>query len=66
MLDHRGRRVQEATPSVPVAIYGISGVPMAGDNFMVVKDEKTAKQIMEHRKEKGKTQDSGQERAREP
>ena len=59
MLDHRGRRIQEATPSVPVAIYGISGVPMAGDNFIVVKDEKTAKQIMEHRKEKSKTPDSG-------
>ncbi|HIJ40690.1 MAG TPA: translation initiation factor IF-2 [Deltaproteobacteria bacterium] len=59
MLDHRGKRVLEATPSVPVALYGISGVPMAGDNFIVVKDEKTAKQIMEHRKEKSKTPDSG-------
>ena len=59
MLDHRGKMIQEATPSVPVALYGISGVPMAGDNFIVVKDEKTAKQIMEHRKEKSKTPDSG-------
>ena len=61
MLDHRGRRIQIAEPSVPVALYGISGVPMAGDNFMVVKDEKTAKQIMEHRKEKGKKQDPGKQ-----
>ncbi len=59
MLDHRGKVVQEATPSVPVALYGISGVPMAGDNFSVVKDEKTAKQIMEHRKEKSKTLEPG-------
>ncbi len=59
MLDHRGKRLQEATPSIPVALYGISGVPMAGDNFIVVKDEKTAKQIMEHRKEKSKTPDTG-------
>ena len=61
MLDHRGRRIQIAEPSVPVALYGISGVPMAGDNFMVVKDEKTAKQIMEHRKEKSKKQDPGKQ-----
>ena len=59
MLDHRGRRIQEAKPSVPVALYGISGVPMAGDHFVVVKDEKSAKQIMEHRKEKSRKQDPG-------
>lgn len=54
MLDHRGRKMKSAGPSVPVELYGISGVPMAGDEFIVVKDEKSAKQIIEHRKEKGK------------
>jgi len=49
MLNHRGRRIKSAGPSVPVEIYGISGVPMAGDEFVVVKDEKVAKQVMEHR-----------------
>ena len=50
MHDHRGRKMASALPSVPVEIYGISGVPMAGDEFIVVQDEKTAKQISEHRR----------------
>ena len=54
MLDSRGRKMKIAGPSVPVVLYGISGVPMAGDEFIVVKDEKVAKQIIEHRKEKSK------------
>lgn len=49
MLNHRGRRVKSAGPSIPVEIYGISGVPMAGDEFIVVGDEKTAKQVIEVR-----------------
>ncbi|HBF42062.1 MAG TPA: translation initiation factor IF-2 [Desulfobacteraceae bacterium] len=55
MLDHRGKEMLSAGPSMPVEIYGISGVPMAGDEFIVVKDEKTAKQVIVHRK--GKRQD---------
>ncbi len=54
MLDHRGRRMKSAGPSVPVEIYGISGVPMAGDEFIVVGDEKTSKQVIEHRKAKAR------------
>ena len=50
MHNHRGKRMTKALPSVPVKIYGISGVPMAGDKFVVVRDEKTAKQISEHRR----------------
>lgn len=57
MLDHRGRRIDSATPSVPVELYGISGVPMAGDEFIVVKDDKTAKQIIEYRKAGEKKQE---------
>ncbi len=57
MLDSRGRKMESAGPSVPVVLYGISGVPMAGDEFIVVKDEKIAKQIIEHRKEKSKKQE---------
>ncbi|MBW2709413.1 MAG: translation initiation factor IF-2, partial [Deltaproteobacteria bacterium] len=54
MSDSRGRKITTAGPSTPVVLYGISGVPMAGDEFIVVKDEKIAKQIIEHRKEKSR------------
>jgi translation initiation factor IF-2 len=54
MLDSRGRKMTTAGPSTPVVLYGISGVPMAGDEFIVVKDEKVAKQIIGHRKEKSR------------
>jgi translation initiation factor IF-2 len=49
MLDDRGRRVEEAAPSMPVEVHGISGVPQAGDEFVVVADEKRAKQVAAHR-----------------
>jgi translation initiation factor IF-2 len=57
MLNHRGKKMKSAGPSVPVEIYGISGVPMAGDEFISVQDERTAKQVIEHRKEKSKKQE---------
>jgi len=57
MLNHRGKKMVSAGPSMPVEIYGISGVPMAGDEFIVVQDEKTAKQVAENRKERNKKQD---------
>ncbi|NTW37133.1 MAG: translation initiation factor IF-2, partial [Syntrophobacteraceae bacterium] len=49
LLDDRGRKVEEATPSLPVEVHGISGVPQAGDEFVVVADEKQAKQVAAHR-----------------
>jgi translation initiation factor IF-2 len=55
MLNHRSRRVKSAGPSIPVEIYGISGVPMAGDEFIVVGAEKTAKQVIEVRQAKVRT-----------
>ena len=45
MLDERGQRVQEAGPSRPVSILGLDGAPQAGDTFMVMQDEKEAKNI---------------------
>jgi len=57
MVNHRRKRMISARPSVPIEIYGISGVPMAGNEFIVVKDEKTAKQIVDHRKSRLKTKD---------
>jgi translation initiation factor IF-2 len=49
MFDDKGNRVEEAGPSIPVEIQGIVGVPSAGDEFVVVEDEKAAKQISQHR-----------------
>ncbi|OPX41630.1 MAG: hypothetical protein B1H13_01035 [Desulfobacteraceae bacterium 4484_190.3] len=54
MTNHRGKKLTAAGPSFPVEIYGISGVPMAGDEFIVVSDEKTAKQVIGHRVEEKK------------
>jgi translation initiation factor IF-2 len=49
MLNSRGKRMIAAGPSVPVEVYGISGVPNAGDDFIVVEEEKTAKEIISYR-----------------
>ena len=40
-----GQKVDQALPSIPVEVHGFSGVPLAGDEFIVCEDEKTAKQI---------------------
>jgi translation initiation factor IF-2 len=52
MLDDRGNQVESAGPSIPIEIVGLSGVPMAGDEFLALNDEKNAKQISEHRQQK--------------
>jgi len=54
MLDDRGRKVAEVTPSMPVEVHGISGVPHAGDELVVVNDEKQAKQVAAHRQLKSR------------
>ncbi len=45
MLNDRLERVEGASPSMPVTILGLSGVPMSGDEFFVVKDEKKARTL---------------------
>jgi translation initiation factor IF-2 len=52
MVDDRGNRLDEAGPSTPVEVQGLSGVPMAGDEFVAVADEKVAKQVGLHRAQK--------------
>ncbi|MCM8757657.1 MAG: translation initiation factor IF-2 [Candidatus Omnitrophica bacterium] len=54
MFDEYGRRLSEAYPSTPVKILGLSGLPQAGDEFFVVKEERLAKQISLLRQEKRK------------
>jgi len=49
MLNDKGQRLKEAPPSTAVEILGFSDVPIAGDEFVVVKDEKVARQVAEQR-----------------
>ena len=47
MMDDKGRRVKEATPSTPVEILGLNGVPNAGEVFVVTENEKEARSFAE-------------------
>jgi translation initiation factor IF-2 len=49
LLDEHGESVEEAVPSRPVLVLGLTAVPGAGDNFMVVSDDRVARQIAEKR-----------------
>lgn len=57
LISDNGQNVNSAGPSMPVEIIGLSGVPHAGDEFVAVKDEKTAKQISLHRSQKQRSKD---------
>ena len=50
-----GAKLKEAGPSVPVEVIGLLGVPEAGDQFVVVKDERTAREIADARHQKQRT-----------
>ena len=50
MVNENGKKVKSAGPSTPVEIMGLTDVPEAGDTFYEVKDEKTAKHLIEKRK----------------
>ncbi|WP_270354116.1 translation initiation factor IF-2 [Bacillus velezensis] len=52
MVNDLGRRVKTAGPSTPVEITGLNDVPQAGDQFLVFKDEKTARSVGEARASK--------------
>ncbi|MCI9070127.1 translation initiation factor IF-2 [Clostridium sp.] len=52
MFDDRGKKIKSAGPSIPVEILGLSEVPAAGDRFIVCKDEKTARNMADIRKQK--------------
>jgi translation initiation factor IF-2 len=60
MLDDQGHQLESAGPSIPVEIIGLSGVPMAGDEFLALKDEKNAKQVSEHRQQKQRSKELAQ------
>ncbi|RMH94477.1 translation initiation factor IF-2 [Lysobacter pythonis] len=49
LFDETGRQVPSAGPSIPVQVLGLSGVPDAGDDFVVVADERLAKDVAQQR-----------------
>ena len=49
LLDERGKEVKEAGPAIPVQILGLTGVPMAGDQLLVVEDASAAREIAQRR-----------------
>ncbi|PPU92613.1 translation initiation factor IF-2 [Xanthomonas albilineans] len=52
LFDETGRQPSEAGPSIPVQVLGLSGVPDAGDDFVVVDDERLAKDVAQQRETK--------------
>lgn len=49
MLDHTGQSIVTAKPSTPVRVSGLSGVPNSGDKWIVIRDEKTLKELVNKR-----------------
>ena len=56
MTDYKGKKVKEAPPSTPVEILGLGDVPVGGDTFYVVENERMAKEVIEARKFKEKNE----------
>ncbi|MFY9493798.1 MAG: translation initiation factor IF-2 [Limnochordia bacterium] len=57
LVNDQGQNVQEAGPAMPVEVLGIDGVPEAGDPFVVVQDEQTARQVASLQQEKQRERD---------
>ena len=54
IIDDKGKSINEASPSTPVEILGINGAAKAGDDFIVLDNEKEAKNLSENRAEESK------------
>jgi len=59
MMNERGEQVDDVGPGYPVEVLGLSGAPVAGDEFDVVEDEKAAKEVAQHRAEKARQKELG-------
>ncbi len=59
MLDDKGRKIDQAGPALPVEVQGLSGVPSAGDEFIVVTDEKMARSVSQVRSLKARENELG-------
>ena len=64
MLDENGDPVRDAPPSRPVQVLGLTAVPGAGDSFLVVDDDRVARQIAERREARERTAMFAQRRPR--
>lgn len=56
MMDERGNKLKEVGPSMPVSILGLDGAPQAGDNYIVMEDEREAKNIATRRQQLAREQ----------
>ncbi|MEX1664740.1 translation initiation factor IF-2 [Zhongshania arctica] len=56
MLDENGKPVKEAGPSIPVEILGLDGTPEAGDSFVVVENDKRAREVADFRQVRDREQ----------
>jgi len=63
MFDESGRSVNEAGPSIPVQVLGLSGTPNAGDDVVAVSDEKRAREVAELRRERERQSKLEEQRA---
>jgi translation initiation factor IF-2 len=63
MFDHTGQPIEEAGPSVPVELLGLDGVPNAGDSFLVVPDERRAREVSQFREQKERLSRQGRQQA---
>lgn len=54
MFDEHGKAVEFALPSIPVAVIGLSKTPSAGDEVLVVEDERTAREVTDKRRQKAR------------
>ncbi|MCB1566513.1 MAG: translation initiation factor IF-2, partial [Xanthomonadales bacterium] len=52
LFDENGQQTESAGPSIPVQVLGLSGVPEAGDEFVVVADERLAREVAQQRQDK--------------
>lgn len=64
MLDENGNSLTEAGPSRPVLLLGLTSVPRAGDSFIVVDEDRTARQIAEKRAARDRNASMAQRRVR--
>ena len=60
LLDDKGAQVESAGPSIPVEILGLSGVPVAGDEMIVLDDERSARQVSLHRIQRQRSRELAQ------
>lgn len=61
LFNDRGQKIESAGPSMPVEVQGLDGVPYAGDEFVVVEEEKVAKRIAESRQQKQREKELAKE-----